>query len=106
MDFEKQAFASCHHPFIINLDYAFQTDSCAIFVLDLANGMLTINNALCQHDWFKNPSWRFKSSDQSFANELFVGGESGVLCGRMCSGIKLHAPTRADVQRSQGTWTY
>ena len=40
VDFEKQAFASCHHPFIINLDYAFQTDSCAIFVLDLANGLL------------------------------------------------------------------
>lgn len=36
VDFEKQAFASCHHPFIINLDYAFQTPSCAIFVLGLA----------------------------------------------------------------------
>jgi len=35
-DFEKQAFASCQHPFIINLDYAFQTDSLAIMVLGLA----------------------------------------------------------------------
>jgi serine/threonine protein kinase len=35
-DFEKQAFASCQHPFIINLDYAFQTDALAIMVLGLA----------------------------------------------------------------------
>ncbi|RZL27937.1 MAG: hypothetical protein EOP64_05980 [Sphingomonas sp.] len=32
-DFEKQAFATCQHPFIVNLDYAFQTDSLAIMVL-------------------------------------------------------------------------
>ncbi len=31
-DFEKQAFASCQHPFIVNLDYAFQTDALAIMV--------------------------------------------------------------------------
>lgn len=42
VDFEKQAFASCHHPFIINLHYAFQTDSCAIFVLDLATGSRSV----------------------------------------------------------------
>jgi hypothetical protein len=35
-DFEKQAFASCQHPFIVNLDYAFQTDALAIMVLGLA----------------------------------------------------------------------
>ena len=35
-DFEKQAFASCQHPFIVNLDYAFQTDRFAIMVLGLA----------------------------------------------------------------------
>lgn len=35
-DFEKQAFATCQHPFIVNLDYAFQTDSLAIMVLGLA----------------------------------------------------------------------
>lgn len=35
-DFEKQAFASCQHPFIVNLDYAFQTDSLAIMVLGLS----------------------------------------------------------------------
>lgn len=33
---EKMAFASCQHPFIVNLDYAFQTDSLAIMVLGLA----------------------------------------------------------------------
>ena len=43
VDFEKQAFASCHHPFIINLHYAFQTESCAIFVLDLATGSRYLN---------------------------------------------------------------
>jgi len=35
-DFEKQAFATCQHPFIVNLDYAFQTDSLAIMVLGLS----------------------------------------------------------------------
>lgn len=35
-DFEKQAFASCQHPFIVNLDYAFQNDSLAIMVLGLS----------------------------------------------------------------------
>lgn len=36
VDFEKQAFACCQHPFIINLDYAFQTESLAVMVLGLA----------------------------------------------------------------------
>lgn len=35
-DFEKQAFAACQHPFIVNLDYAFQSDTLAIMVLGLA----------------------------------------------------------------------
>lgn len=35
-DFEKQAFATCQHPFIVNLDYAFQTDTLAIMVLGLS----------------------------------------------------------------------
>jgi hypothetical protein len=35
-DYEKQAFASCQHPFIVNLDYAFQNDTLAIMVLGLA----------------------------------------------------------------------
>jgi hypothetical protein len=35
-DFEKQAFASCNHPFIVNLDYAFQTEALAIMVLGLS----------------------------------------------------------------------
>jgi serine/threonine protein kinase len=33
---EKMACASCQHPFIVNLDYAFQTESLAIMVLGLA----------------------------------------------------------------------
>ena len=36
VDFEKQAFASCHHPFIVGLDYAFQTDQFAFMVLGLS----------------------------------------------------------------------
>jgi len=35
-DFEKQAFASCQHPFIVKLDYAFQTPTMAIMVLELS----------------------------------------------------------------------
>ena len=36
VDGEKQAFAACRHPFIVPLDYAFQTDTLAIMVLGLA----------------------------------------------------------------------
>ena len=32
VNLEKLACASCQHPFIINLDYAFQTNSLAIMV--------------------------------------------------------------------------
>ena len=39
VDFEKQAFASCRHPFIVNLDYAFQTETLAIMCLGLAKGL-------------------------------------------------------------------
>ena len=35
-DYEKQAFAACQHPFIVNMDYAFQTNALAIMVLGLA----------------------------------------------------------------------
>lgn len=41
VDFEKQAFASCQHPFIINLDYAFQTDNLVIMALGLCTGKYT-----------------------------------------------------------------
>ena len=33
---EKTVFAACHHPFIVNLDYAIQTSNCAVLVLGLA----------------------------------------------------------------------
>ena len=39
VDFEKQAFASCQHPFIINLDYAFQNDNLVIMALGLCTGI-------------------------------------------------------------------
>jgi hypothetical protein len=42
VDFEKQAFASCRHPFIVNLDYAFQNDTLAIMCLGLATGICHI----------------------------------------------------------------
>lgn len=35
---EKEAFAKCQHPFIVNLDYAFQTENLAIMVLGLGIG--------------------------------------------------------------------
>ena len=37
LETEKTVFAACHHPFIVNLDYALQTDTCALLVLSLAN---------------------------------------------------------------------
>ena len=33
VDYEVKAFVKSNHPYIINLDYAFQTDSLAIMVL-------------------------------------------------------------------------
>ena len=36
VDYEVKAFVKSNHPYIINLDYAFQTDSLAIMVLGLA----------------------------------------------------------------------
>jgi serine/threonine protein kinase len=38
-DYEKQAFASCHHPFIIELFYAFQTKSLIMLVMSLGSGV-------------------------------------------------------------------
>jgi hypothetical protein len=35
IDFEKQAYASCQHPFIINLDYAFQSEQFVFMALAL-----------------------------------------------------------------------
>lgn len=35
MDFEKQAFASCDHPFIVELAYAFETKTLAILVMTI-----------------------------------------------------------------------
>lgn len=37
-DTEKRAFASCHHPFIVELFFAFQTESLAIMVISLGTG--------------------------------------------------------------------
>jgi len=36
---EKEALAKCHHPFIISMDYAFQTPELAIMVTSLGTGM-------------------------------------------------------------------
>lgn len=38
VNFELQAAASCQHPFIIGVNYAFQTESLAILALNLASG--------------------------------------------------------------------
>jgi len=38
VDFEKQVFASCCHPFITELFFAFQTTSLAILVMSLGSG--------------------------------------------------------------------
>lgn len=46
--YEKNAFASCQHPFIVNLDYAFQTETLVVMVLGLATAgdlQFAINNS-------------------------------------------------------------
>lgn len=38
IDFEKQALVSCNHPFIVRLDYAFQTSSLVLLAMELGTG--------------------------------------------------------------------
>lgn len=38
MQDEKRALAACHHPFIVSMDYAFQTPSLVIMALELGTG--------------------------------------------------------------------
>jgi len=38
VDMEKRAFARCHHPFIVELLYAFQTESLVLMVITLGTG--------------------------------------------------------------------
>lgn len=56
LDMEKQAYASCQHPFIINLDYAFQSEQFVFMAL-----------ALCTCNfwvflYFNLNRWRFTAS--------------------------------------------
>lgn len=39
VDFEKQAMMACMHPFIARIDYAFETSSLAIIVMEYCNGV-------------------------------------------------------------------
>jgi serine/threonine protein kinase len=67
-DFEKQAFASCQHPFIVNLDYAFQTDALAIMVLGLSTAG-DLNKAL-----IRSPEERLSEERVRFyAAEIVLG---------------------------------
>ena len=36
--YEKEALALCHHPFIVSMDYAFQTSNLVLMVMDLGTG--------------------------------------------------------------------
>ena len=38
LESEKLVFASCHHPFIVNMEYSFQTNPHVFIVLDLVTG--------------------------------------------------------------------
>ena len=52
VDFEKQALAACNHPFIVTLDYAFQTNTLVFLAMQLGTGryffliLLHINNIM------------------------------------------------------------
>ena len=37
VDNEKQVIAACNHPFIISMDYAFQTKTLILIAMDLGN---------------------------------------------------------------------
>lgn len=57
--FEKQAFAKCQHPFIVNMDYAFQSDSLAVMVLGLGSAG-DLQKALNNSPQFRLPESRSK----------------------------------------------
>jgi hypothetical protein len=40
--YEKEALALCHHPFIVSMDYAFQTPNMVLMVMDLGTGKLLL----------------------------------------------------------------
>ena len=39
MDYEKQALAACNHPYIVALDYAFQSDALVFLAMQLGTGV-------------------------------------------------------------------
>lgn len=45
--FEKEALAVCHHPFIVSMDYAFQTKSFVLMAMDLCTGTLHLCSVPC-----------------------------------------------------------
>lgn len=62
---EKQAYASCQHPFIVNLDYALHTDTVAMMALGLST------NGDLQQAQLKAPNERFTEDRvQFFAAEI------------------------------------
>eukprot|EP01034_Spumella_vulgaris_P024697 gene24697-31071_t len=61
---ERQAFSVCQHPFIVNLDYAFQTDTLAIMVLGLATaGDLHIAQCTSPTDKLSEERVRFYAAE-------------------------------------------
>jgi hypothetical protein len=42
---EKEALVRCHHPFIVSMDYAFQTSNMVFMVMDLGTGKLFHNRS-------------------------------------------------------------
>lgn len=57
--FEKQAFAKCQHPFIVNMDYAFQSETLAVMVLGLGTAG-DLQKALNSAPQFRFPESRAK----------------------------------------------
>lgn len=47
VNIEKDALMACRHPFIISMDYAFQTKSLVMMVMDLGLGALSCPTVSC-----------------------------------------------------------
>lgn len=62
--YEKEALASCHHPFIISMDYAMQNDKFAIMVMDIGTaGNLQDSLDYCDYHRMPEERVRFYSAE-------------------------------------------
>ena len=68
VDYEKQALAACNHPYIVTLDYAFQTSTLVFLAMQLGTaGTLHDALALCENGQMEEERVRFYTAETVLA---------------------------------------